>query len=59
MTSLGVDQDLTYRDGHGPYIFKIHGQLFHHIGSLLPENNTGQLQFAQLWIMDPKQALTE
>ena len=50
MTSLGIDQDLTYRDGGGPYVFKIRGQLYHRIGSLLPDNAMDTPKFAQLWV---------
>ena len=57
MTSLGVDEELTYRGGDGPYCFKIRGQLHHRIGSLLPDSNTDTPKFAQLWILDPQEAL--
>ena len=57
MTSLGIDQDLTYRNGGGPYVFKIRGQLYHRIGSLLPENEGDTPKFAQLWVIDAQEAL--
>ena len=59
MTSLGVDEELTDQIGHGPYVFKIQGQLFHHIGSLLPENASDKCRFAQLWILDSVSSLQE
>ena len=57
MTSLGIDQDLTYRDGGRPYVFKIRGQLYHRIGSLLPDNAMNTPKFAQLWVIDAQEAL--
>lgn len=36
MTSLGASVDETINDGHGPYVFKISGQISHWIGSLSP-----------------------
>jgi hypothetical protein len=36
MTSVGRKLDNTVNDGRGPYTFKLHGELFHRAGSLLP-----------------------
>ena len=58
MTSLGIDQDLTYHSG-GPYVFKIRGQLCHRIGSLLPARESDAPCFAQLWVIDPNQAMID
>jgi hypothetical protein len=60
MTSLGCETDHTVNEGGGgPYVFKVHGQLSHHAGSLLPpeqgENNGPS--YAQLYIYDPAEAL--
>lgn len=55
-TSLGVKQDLAINTGFGPYIFRIHGELCHRAGSLLP--TPGQTpSYAQLYIHDPRAAL--
>jgi hypothetical protein len=54
-TSLGakLDQSIV---GCGPYVFKIHGELYHHHGTLLPEE--GQTpRYAQLYIYDPSEAM--
>ena len=51
MTSLGAEIDKSIHMGAGPYVFKISGQLYHRIGSLLPEPNT-RPQFLQLYIYD-------
>ena len=56
MTSLGVQEELTYHAG-GPYCFKIQGQLHHKIGALLPQQQSDTPRFAQLWILDPEEAL--
>ena len=48
--------DSVNRGGGGPPVFKIHGELHHQIGSLLPPH--GQLPvYAQLYILDPREAL--
>jgi len=57
MTSLGctVDESVN-RNGAGPYVFKVHGQLSHKAGSLLP--NEGQTPlYSQLYIYDGGEAL--
>jgi len=37
MTSVGRQLDHTLNNGGGPWVFKLHGQLTHRIGSLLPQ----------------------
>ncbi|KZP30308.1 hypothetical protein FIBSPDRAFT_699312, partial [Athelia psychrophila] len=55
-TSLGVKQDHAVNRGVGPYVFRIHGELCHRAGALLPQ--TGQAPtYAQLYIHDPRAAL--
>ena len=44
--------------GHGAYTFRIHGQTYHKIGSLLPEPNKPPT-YAQLYILDSKLAVKE
>ena len=54
-TSLGAKLDDSI-PGQGPYVFRIHGELYHHHGCLLPED--GQMsRYTQLYIFDPSQAL--
>ena len=36
MTSLGAEIDTSINMGRGPYVFKISGQIYHRIGSMLP-----------------------
>jgi hypothetical protein len=48
--SLGVNRDLSIQ-GHGPWVYKIHGELYHEHGSLLPEGNNPPV-YAQLYILD-------
>ena len=53
-TSLGVhlDNDLSNaRDGC--YTFRIHGELYHRIGPMLPNDSTTQPKFAQIYFSDP------
>ena len=51
-TSLGVELDQSVNNSrHGAYCFRIHGSLYHRIGSLLPEEGE-QPKFAQIYIYD-------
>lgn len=54
-TSLGVKQDHAVNRGVGPYVFRIHGELCHRAGSLLPEPGQSP-SYAQLYIHDPRAA---
>lgn len=45
-----IDQAINRR-GRGPYVFRLHGQNYHSIGSLLPEL-ANPPKFAQLYIFD-------
>ncbi|CAI9270848.1 unnamed protein product [Lactuca saligna] len=51
MTSFGsiVDEDIN--NGHGPYVFKVSGQVCHWIGSLCPDESKGP-RFLQLYVVD-------
>ena len=55
-TSLGVSQDHEINDGFGPPTFRIHGELKHWSGSLLPQEGHSP-SYAQLYIYDPKSAM--
>ncbi|XP_019198170.1 PREDICTED: uncharacterized protein LOC109191996 [Ipomoea nil] len=48
---MGAKIDRTINNGSSPPIFRIHGQNFHRIGSLIPPNGTYP-KFAQLYIHD-------
>ncbi|KAL3651518.1 hypothetical protein CASFOL_004520 [Castilleja foliolosa] len=50
-TSMGGKIDNSVNRGNSPPIFKIHGQNYHRIGSLLPTEGQ-QAKFAQLYIHD-------
>nr|XP_011470726.1 PREDICTED: uncharacterized protein LOC101313170 isoform X1 [Fragaria vesca subsp. vesca] len=50
-TSIGANVDTTVNDGHGPYVFKISGQIYHLMGSLVPPQGECP-KFAQLYIHD-------
>jgi hypothetical protein len=56
MTSVGRKVDNTLNNGGGPWIFKLHGELSHRIGSLLPPSDHAP-RYAQLYIYDSEQAL--
>lgn len=49
-TSMGGKVDTNINKGRGPYVFRINGQNYHKIGTLVPVE--GQMpKFAQLYIM--------
>jgi hypothetical protein len=50
-TSTGGVVDKEINKGHGPYVFRMHGQNYHHIGSLLSEEGN-KPRWAQLYIYD-------
>ncbi|GKE64768.1 hypothetical protein Tco_1518929 [Tanacetum coccineum] len=50
-TSIGAKQDTSVNQGHGAYCYRIQGQNYHRIGSLLPEEGKPPA-FAQLYIYD-------
>ena len=56
-TSLGVEVDTSVNEGGGgPPTFRIHGELCHQLGSLLPRRGD-RPAYAQLYIYDPREAL--
>ena len=55
-TSLGVKLDRSVATGTGPYSFRIHGELCHLAGSLLPAEGEDP-RYAQLYIHNPANAL--
>ncbi|CDY47315.1 BnaAnng08890D [Brassica napus] len=50
-TSMGGEIDASVNNGRGPFVFRLHGQNFHQIGSLLPEEGLPPA-FTQLYIFD-------
>jgi hypothetical protein len=56
MTSIGHKVDESVNNGGGPYVFKLHGELSHKIGSLLPPDGEPPV-YAQLYIYDPADAV--
>ena len=50
-TSFGAKIDNSVNTGRGPYTFRINGQSYHRIGSLLPARET-QPKYAQLYFFD-------
>nr|GEY15873.1 helitron helicase-like domain-containing protein [Tanacetum cinerariifolium] len=51
MKSLGAQIDESINNGHGPYVFKISGQLYHWIGLMCPAKGAPP-RFLQLYIYD-------
>ncbi|XP_022004032.1 uncharacterized protein LOC110901515 [Helianthus annuus] len=50
-TSLGGNVNKSYQRGKGPYVFRLQGQNYHRMGSLLP-NDGEEPKFSQLYIYD-------
>ncbi|XP_013639786.1 PREDICTED: uncharacterized protein LOC106345068 [Brassica oleracea var. oleracea] len=48
---MGGEIDASVNNGRGPFVFRLHGQNFHQIGSLLPEEGLPPA-FTQLYIFD-------
>jgi hypothetical protein len=51
MTSIGASGNIAAHTTNGIFTYKLHGQLYHRIGSLLPEPNRTPA-FAQIYIYD-------
>ncbi|KAF6163089.1 hypothetical protein GIB67_006648 [Kingdonia uniflora] len=51
-TGLGVHMDNRVAPGRGPSSFVIHGELYHRIGALVP-NEEQEAYYAQLYIYNP------
>ncbi|TFK82097.1 hypothetical protein K466DRAFT_448549, partial [Polyporus arcularius HHB13444] len=55
-TSLGADVDKKLNTGHAPWVFRIHGELYHRISSF--RHRPAELpKYSQLYIYDPRMAL--
>ena len=55
LTSLGVNIDRETVQGRGIASFHIHGEVYHQMGSLLPQQGSHPV-YAQLYIYDPRHA---
>ncbi|KIH61239.1 hypothetical protein ANCDUO_08493 [Ancylostoma duodenale] len=53
MASMGAQVDTL--PGRGPYCYRIHGQIYHRLGALHP-NQGEQRQFGQIYILDTEMA---
>jgi hypothetical protein len=58
-TSMGVqvDEAINQTGGRAPYVFRIHGRLHHQVGSLIPSSADRPKVYAQLYILDTRDAL--
>jgi hypothetical protein len=57
MTSMGAKVIDSVNDGHGPYVFKITGQVCHRIGSLIPSHGA-RPEYAQLYLFDTEHEIS-
>ena len=53
-SSVGADVRLP--PGQGPQVFRVHGQICHRAGELVPGEGTPPT-YAQLYVYDPTEAL--
>ncbi|CAO4386379.1 unnamed protein product [Caenorhabditis nigoni] len=58
MTYMKCESNEKMKTSGGPWCFRLHEQVYHLIGNLHPENNMRR-QFAQIFIMDTKEAAAE
>lgn len=56
-TSMGGKVDSSVNQGRGPYVFRLHGQNYHRIGSLLPTLGSSP-KFLQLYIHDTENEIS-
>lgn len=56
-TSMSEEIDASVNNGRGPFVFRLYGQNFHQIGSLLPAPGQSPA-FAQLYIFDIQNEVT-
>ena len=57
-TSVGANMDKTINNGGGPYVCRVHGVIYHNMGSLFPESSTKPV-FSQLYMYDNQQEFEE
>ena len=55
-TSFGANIQSEIKNSNGPHIFKISGQVYHLMGSLIPPKDESP-KFAQLYIYDTEHEL--
>ena len=56
MAFASFGANVVYPPGRGPDVFRIHGQIYHRSGSLIPQEDTTP-SFSQLYIIEGKSAL--
>ena len=54
--SMGVHIEMPA--GRKPFVFRIHGKIYHRIGNMVPSDDTPR-KYASLYIIDPEQAFEE
>ena len=55
-TSMGANVDSSVTGTPGPFTFRVHGQIIHRIGSMLPEDGNDP-EYLQLYIFDTENEL--
>jgi hypothetical protein len=50
-TSLSAKFYMSLLQGNGPYVLKLHGELYHNLGALIPGEDR-EASYAQLYIYD-------
>ncbi|KAK1379112.1 hypothetical protein POM88_025856 [Heracleum sosnowskyi] len=55
-TSTGGKIDNTLYHGGGPFVYRVYGELYHQIGSLLPEDDSNAV-YSHIYMLDNEQEL--
>ncbi|KAL8113763.1 hypothetical protein AgCh_020890 [Apium graveolens] len=53
-TSWGAQWDKKINDGRGPFVYRVHGVIYHNMGSLFPEESKKPV-FSQIYMHDNQQ----
>lgn len=57
-SSVGAEWDKTINDGRGPFVCRVHGVIYHQMGSLFPEESKKAV-FSQIYMYDNQQQVEE
>ncbi|WOH08718.1 hypothetical protein DCAR_0728165 [Daucus carota subsp. sativus] len=57
-TSVGANMDKSINNGRGPFVYRIHGVLYHQIGSLFAEESKKPV-FSQIYMYDNQEQVSK
>ncbi|KAK1378851.1 hypothetical protein POM88_025595 [Heracleum sosnowskyi] len=56
-TSTGGKIDNRFNQGGGPFVYRVLGEMYHQMGSLLPDNDNSKAVYSQIYMFDNEQEL--